>query len=272
MFELSRVGILVVVDRSASLREQRMRAIVGLVRRRGAVSVAELAERFDVSEMTIRRDLQFLHDRDEVERTHGGAIALDRQLDEPPWTHRLGENSEAKAAIGAHVARSIPDGATVFLGSGTTTLSVADELASRQHLTVITNALPIATALAAAAVDVLVVGGFLRQREMSLIGHLAERAMEELRCDEVVMGMRGVHPQHGLTSEHLAELVTDQAIMRTSDRLTIVADGSKLGHVAASRTAPVEAATRLVTDPSARDDLVADIRARGVAVEIAALK
>ena len=260
-----------VADRSAALREQRMRAIVGLIQRRGAVSVGELAHQFDVSEMTIRRDLQSLHDRDEVERTHGGAIALERRLGEPPWAQRLGEDAEAKAAIAAHVALSIPDGATVFLGSGTTTLSVADELAGRQHLTVITNALPIATALAASAVDVLVVGGFLRDREMSLIGHLAERAMEELRCDEVFMGMRGIHPQHGLTSEHLPELVTDQAIMRTSDRLTIVADGSKLGRVAASYTAPVEAATRLVTDPSAPDDLVADLRARGVVVEIAEL-
>ncbi|MFA9428654.1 DeoR/GlpR family DNA-binding transcription regulator [Egicoccus sp. AB-alg2] len=256
-------------ERGGPLREQRARAIAELVRRLGAVSVGELAERFQVSEMTIRRDLQLLHDRNEIERTHGGAVALERPTDEPPWTQRLGQQAAAKQSIGRLVARSIPDGSTVFLGSGTTTLAVADHLAGRQHLTVVTNALPIASALASSAVDVVVVGGFLRHREMSMIGHLAERALEQMRCDEVVMGMRGVDPDHGLTSEHLPELVTDQAVMRTSNRLTIVADATKLGHVAASKTAPVEAASRLVTDSEADPDLLAAIRARGVAVEIA---
>jgi len=257
------------VERGGALREQRARAISELVRRLGAVSVVELAERFEVSEMTIRRDLQLLHARNEVERTHGGAVSLDRPIDEPPWTQRLGEQAAAKQVIGQLVERSIPDGATVFIGSGTTTLAVADQLATRQHLTVVTNALPIASALASSAVDVVVIGGFLRHREMSLIGHPAERALEALRCDEVIMGMRGVDPDHGLTSEHLPEMVTDQAVMRTSPRLTVVADATKLGHVAASRTAPVEAATRLVTDAAADPELVAAIRARGVVVEIA---
>ena len=250
------------------IREQRVRAIGDVVRRQGAVTVGELAERFSVSEMTIRRDLQLMHDRNEIERTHGGAISLERPVDEPPWTQRLGEHAEAKRRIGVHVAASIPDGATVFLGSGTTTLSVADGLASRQHITVVTNALPIASALASSSLDVLVIGGFLRHREMSLIGHLTERMLEQLRCDEIVMGMRGVHPEHGLTSEHLPELVTDQAIMRLTERLTIVADGSKLGHVAASKTAAIEGATRLVTDHSAQPELVQAIRDRGVAVEV----
>lgn len=258
-----------VTEGSVALRGQRMRAIVELVRRQGAVTVAELSTRFGVSEMTIRRDLHLLDARNELERTHGGAVTRERSVDEPPWTERLGEHADAKRAIGAHVAASIADGATIFLGSGTTTLSVADELASRHDLTVITNALSIATALATSSIDVLVIGGFLRHREMSLIGHLAEQTLEQLRCDEVVMGMRGVHPEYGLTSEHLPELVTDQAIMRIADRLTVVADSSKFGHVAASRTAPVEAATRIVTDATAAPDQVTSIRSRGVAVEIA---
>jgi DeoR/GlpR family transcriptional regulator of sugar metabolism len=258
-----------VTDTSTTrLRGQRMRGIVELVRRQGAVTVAALAEGFGVSEMTIRRDLHLLHERGELERTHGGAVASHRTVPEPPWMQRLGEQAAAKRAIGVAVAGSIPDGSTIFLGSGTTTLAVADELRSRCDLTVMTNALPIATALAGTAVDALVVGGFLRHREMSLIGHLAEEALANLRCDEVVMGMRGVHPEHGLTSEHLPELETDQAIMRTADRLTVVADGSKLGNVATSRTAAVEAATRVVTDASAPPGVVEAIRERGVPVEV----
>lgn len=252
-------------------RESRMRAVSDLVRRLGVVSVGELAERFEVSEMTVRRDLQLLHERNVIERTHGGAVALERRLDEPPWVHRLGQHAEAKASIGEQAAASVADGSTVFLGSGTTTLAVAEALADRQHLTVVTNALPIASRLASTALDVVVVGGFLRHREMSLIGHLAERVLDELRCDEVVMGMRGVDPDHGLTSEHLPELVTDQAIMRISDRLTVVADASKLGHVAATRAGPIDAAARLVTDDGASPDLVAAIRSRGVEVELAPL-
>lgn len=233
------------------------------------VTVGELAGRFQVAEMTIRRDLRELDRRGVVERTHGGALLarVHRPAGEPPILERMNDQPEAKRRIGQAAADLVRPGETIFIGSGTTALEVAAALADRDRLTVITNALTVVNALAASPeIQVVVIGGFLRRDELSFIGHMAEASLENLRADRVIIGIRGIDPEHGLTSDHLQELKTDQAILGISDDVTLVADATKFGRIATSRTAPVDALRRIVTVRESPAPIVGDLRARGIDV------
>jgi DeoR/GlpR family transcriptional regulator of sugar metabolism len=250
------------------MREGRLLQIVEILEQEQQVTVCDLADRLRVAQMTIRRDLRELGSRGIVERTHGGAIAPGRlKRGEPPMLQRMNDQAEAKQRIGQAVASIIQKGETVFIGSGTTAGAVAKALVGRDRLTVVTNALTVINTLATSPeVTVVVVGGFLRRDEFSFIGHIAESSMESLRVDKVIIGMRGIDPEHGLTSDHLQELKTDQAILGISDSVIIVADATKFGRLATSRTAPVTAATRIVTVREAPAEIVEAIRAQGVEI------
>ena len=251
------------------LREERQRRIRQAVNARGQTTVADLARQFEVTEMTIRRDLDELAGRGLLQRTHGGAVALAGSYGPPdaPVLERAANEWPAKQRIAQAVAGMIADGERIFLGSGTTTLAVAEALMGRADLTVVTNALTVANTLAAMpGIRVTVVGGSLRPSELSLIGHHAETMLREIRVNKVIMGVKGIDPEYGFTSDHYQELMTDRAIMGTSDMVIVVADHTKFRHIAASRMAPLTAARMLVTDTAAPGDLVAVIRALGVRV------
>jgi DeoR/GlpR family transcriptional regulator of sugar metabolism len=251
------------------LKIERHRQIKQVIEDKGTATVSELSEMFDVSEMTIRRDLQALFDRGLVQRVHGGAVALNHstELSWLPVMERIAECKEEKQRIGQAVADMILDGETVFICSGTTTLAVAEALYYRSNLTVVTNSLPAANTLASApGVELIVIGGFLRESELALEGHMVEDAVKDLRVDKVIMGMRGIDPVHGLTSIHHQELKTNRTIQTISDDLIVVADHTKFGQVAASRTGPVTEASRIVTDDKAPGEIVEKIQELGVEV------
>ncbi len=250
------------------LREERHREIMQAIEEQGQVSVGDLARRFGVAQMTIRRDLDDLDAQRLLRRIHGGALRTEkRAAPEPPVLERVREQTAAKQRIAQTVAEMVREGETIFLGSGSTTLAIAEALAGHNSLTVVTNALTVAEALACnPMISVVVVGGFLRHSELSLIGHLAEAALRDIKVSKVIMGIAGIDVEHGLSSEHLQELMTDRAILQTSNTIIIAADHTKLGRIAASRTAPVEAASIVVTDSAAPAGIVAALRNLGIQV------
>lgn len=253
-----------------AMRQDRLVRIYEIIRDEGRVSVTALSQRFGVSGMTIRRDLQQLDAQGLVQRIHGGALLHGLQRDgiEPPVLERVEEQAAEKRRIALAAAELIHNGETVFIGSGTTTLALARVLASRRtKLTVITNALTVANTLAAMPeVTLIVLGGFLRRSELSLVGHFTENATRDLRVDKVIIGMRGIDIEHGLTGDHLQELKTDQAIIGMSNTVIILADHTKFGRVAASRTASVSAASLIVTDTAAPAEIVQALQRMGVTV------
>lgn len=255
------------------LKRERQERIIKSLQTEGQVSVADLSNRFGVTEMTIRRDLQELNNRGLAQRIHGGAISTDlNHLKlEPPILHRIKEQAIAKRLIAETVAGMIGENETIFIGSGTTALAVAEALSRRRDLTVVTNALTVVNTLASSrGITVIVIGGFLRRTELSLIGHLAETAIQDLRVDKIIMGIRGIHPEYGLTSSHLQELKTDRSIMGISENIIIVADHSKFGYVASSRLGPVSNSTMIVTDYETPESIIQQINDMGVEVVIVA--
>jgi len=252
------------------LNTERQQQITQFIRERKRATVAELGERFGVSEATIRRDLEKLDCRGEIRRAHGGAVAAERATPEPPVVQRMVENEEEKRRIGRAAAQLVRDGEVIFLGSGTTTLEVARHLDGKKDLTVITNALNVANQLAGKQdITVIVTGGLLRHSELSLIGHITEQALRELHADKVIMGIRAVSIEEGLTNDYLLETMTDRSIIGSAPELILVADHSKFGKVSTALVAPVISVNKIVTDAGTPPQIVADLRARGIEVSVA---
>lgn len=252
------------------LKSDRLTKIHEYVRMKGSATVMELCTLFAISEATIRRDLDELAGRNLVQRIYGGVTTRSLTTDEPPVLQRRSANAEEKKMIGGLAASLINDGETVFLGSGSTTLEVARSIKHKEGVTVITNSLPIVNLLAdAAGLKVIITGGFLRQAELSMIGHTVEHTLSELRSDKVIMGIQGIHLVHGLTNNYLPETKTDRAIVKFAPIVIIVADYSKFGQIKPSFVAEISAVHTVVTDPKAPEEMVKQIKAKGVRILVA---
>lgn len=251
-------------------KEERLQRIVEAVRENGQVTVAELSHRFGVSDVTIRRDLRELATGGLLRRAHGGAVPGTPVPLEPPVIQRMLQERIQKEQIGRAAAALVDDGESVFIGSGSTTAYVSRHLVDRKNLTVVTNALNIATELATAEeITMIVTGGMMRASELSLVGHIAEQALREVRVDKVIMGMRAISLEAGMTNDYLPEVMTDRTIIEMPPELILVADHTKFGKVASAYVAPVERMTTLVTDPETDPETLARLREMGIRVIVA---
>jgi DeoR family transcriptional regulator of aga operon len=143
-------------------------------------------------------------------------------------------------------------------------------LRSRHNLTMITNSLPVINVLADLAdVNLIVLGSMLRDSELSFIGHITEQTLAEVRADKVVMGVRALRLDLGLTNDHLPEILTDRAILSVGREVIVVADHTKFGVVAPAFLAPLNSFHTLVTDTQTSEDFLAALREQGIRVIIA---
>jgi DeoR/GlpR family transcriptional regulator of sugar metabolism len=252
------------------LKSARQSQIRELIDSNGQVTVAELNDLLNVSEATIRRDLEEMAGMGWVRRTHGGAVRAERATKEPPVLQRQQEQAAAKQRIGRLAATFVQKDQTLFLGSGTTVHEIARNLHDIPNLTVITNSLNVINELAERDhISLIVIGGMFRQSELSMVGHIAEQAIREFRADHVFMGIRGLDPQHGLTSDFLPEAMTDRAILEIAPHRVIVADHSKLCRVSTVYLAPVTAVNTLITDNDAPEPIINELREMGLDVRLA---
>jgi len=252
------------------LKEERQQLILEMVQDNRQATVSELSGRFGVSDVTIRRDLRELAAQGVLRRAHGGAVVAIPAPPEPPVVQRLVQAKNSKECIGRAVAALVADGESVFIGSGSTTAYVARHLLDRKDLTVVTNALIVATELATAeGVTVVVTGGLMRASELSLVGHIAEQALHEVRVDKAIMGMQAISLEAGMTNDFLPEVMTDRTIIEMAPELIVVADHTKFGKVASAYIAPVEQITTLVTDVETDPALLDRVREMGIQVIVA---
>lgn len=249
------------------LKEERQNQIKALVDEQGQVVVPELSIYFNVSEATIRRDLEELDQQGLVRRAHGGAVRILKAPKEPPILQRIGDYPEEKARIGSAAVSLINSGETIFLGSGTTVIEVARSLPADIRLTVITNSLPVVNELAHHRdIELIVIGGMLRKSEQSLIGHVAEQAVREFRADRAFLGMHAIDTGCGFTNDYLPEITTDRAILGIALQVVILADHSKFGRVSSMLVAPVTAANVIITDKAAPQKVIDELREKGIQV------
>ena len=250
-------------------RADRVSAILERLAADHSVNATELAAQFGVSAATLRRDLQMLEDQKLLSRTHGGALAQDVAY-ELPVRYRGGQNREQKRAIATLAASRLPRGPlTLGLTGGTTTSEVARIIADRVDLTVITNALNIATELALRPrVKIIVTGGVSRSQSYELVGPLAEQTLLGLNMEVAVVGVDGIDAEGGLTTHDEVEGHTNATMIRRAKRVIVVADGSKVGRVHLAGICPVTAIAELVTDSTADPLALEALRDAGVTVHV----
>ena len=230
-------------------QQARLEQISTLIAQQGECSVDELAARFAVSGMTVRRDLQTLADQGKVIRTYGGAAMAERISFEFDFLKRVKEHEDAKLAIGVTAAALVADGQSVLLDSGTTTLALSRELRGKRNLTVITTSLPIASQLQYDQdIAVLLLGGYVRAGSPDLAGALTESNLETLRADVAFIGADGIDGRGSVynQSPEVARMLTRMAAAAT--RVFVVADHSKMGKTALWRFGHLKDWDGLVTD------------------------
>jgi DeoR/GlpR family transcriptional regulator of sugar metabolism len=246
---------------------ERQKKILDLLEQRENARVSELSDLLGVSVATIRRDLNKLREKGEIERFHGGAVISLPAAPELPVIQRSGENAAEKERIGKAAAALVQDGDVIFIGSGTTALEVARNLVGSKNLTVITNALTVINLLSNEEnITLVTMGGVFRRSELSFIGHLAEHALSELRPQKVIMGIRAISLQDGLTNDYLPEVNTDRAIIHAATEVIVVADHTKFGKVSTAFVASINAIHKLVTDDQTSKEIIESIQAQGVEV------
>ena len=245
------------------------------VRAHGAVRVADLVEQLDVSEMTVRRDITELDRAGLVRRVHGGAVARDstgRPTDEPGFAEKSTWATAEKRAIAALAAGTVEPGQSVALSAGSTVHLLAQRIAADpalRPLTVVTNSLPVAQTLHAAApgagpLDVILTGGS-RTPSDALVGPVADTALTTLRVDRLFLGVHGLD-ESGLMTPNLAEAATDRALLRCAAAVTVLADHTKWGVVGLARIAPLEEVDVVVTDAALPDPARAVLADAGCAL------
>ena len=245
------------------LTAERRRTILERLEHDGKVVAAELVELLDVSEDTVRRDLRELSAQGLLHRVHGGALPAPPPLG--GFAERLRLAPERKAAL-AEAALPLLEGADVIiLDGGTTAAELARRLPRERACTVLTNAPPVAIALAAhPRAEVVLLGGRLLKREQVTVGAAAVDALRRVRADIAVLGVCSLHPEAGVTALEREEAEVDRAMVDAAGEVVALATADKLGTVSPWVVADLADVTHVVTDGDAA--ATAQLEQAGVAV------
>ena len=256
------------------LKVERHQLIMETLEEDGRLIVADLVERFDVSEMTIRRDLSDLEQQGLLRRVHGGAVRDLGRNYEPPYQLRANKNQQAKQLIARKAAEMIVDGDSIALDTGTSTLEIVHNLTGTANLTIITHSMTIANEVINSLVldsDVrlILAGGIVRSGELSMIGHIPLATYQEFNIDKAFVGIAGLSLREGLTEFSLEDALVKRAMLDRAREAILLADGSKFGCVAFASVCSLDCVDSIVTDASAPADMVFELRQSGVQVVIA---
>ncbi len=253
--------------RRPALARQRQALILEQVRERGAVRVADLVNALGVSDMTIRRDLELLHDRGLLEKVHGGAAAIEgSSLFEPGFALKSTLLQNEKNAIAGAAATLVVPGTAIALSAGTTTFALARRLNDIPGLTVLTNSVPVAEVLHrdGRPDQTIILSGGVRTPSDALVGPFAVDVIRSLHVDTVFMGTHGIDQRSGFTTPNILEAETNRALIDSGRHLVVVADHTKWGTIGISSVARLEQAETIITDTglesAARSQIAASVR------------
>lgn len=251
------------------LNEERQRAILELLRRDGRVLVVDLAKQFHTSQVTIRKDLDILHLKGHIHRTHGGALpARDGALEDPTLREKEKLHRKEKMQIAAAAVRMVSEGQVVVLDSGTTTTAIARALRNFTNLTIITNAVNIAAELSGSAVEVILSGGNLRKNSFSLVGPIAEETLHKLHADILFLGVDGFDVQYGISTPNLLESRVNRVMIEISKVVVAVCDSSKFGKRSLSLIAPPSTLQYVITDAGISKADLSGLKKSGIEVTV----
>jgi DeoR/GlpR family transcriptional regulator of sugar metabolism len=264
------------VERASRKTAQRSEFILQELLRAGSVSVEDLAQRLRVDASTIRRDFEKLEQQQLLKRVHGGAMQIDplaygAYAEGLMFQSSMQQQVEEQMRIALAAARTIEPGDSIALSPGTATTHLARVIRQMPivRLTIVTNALNIAMELAGLRdISLTLVGGLLLPECFAAVGPMAEQHLHELYTSKAFISAHGLSVEHGLTGHNQLEALTIRAMMQRARRTIVLADHTKIGHVALYRSAPITAMQTLITDSAAPPEIVQELERLGIGVQV----
>lgn len=250
------------------LTDERRTRLLELVRGRGFASLPDLAEHLQVSESTVRRDLDHLEESGVAKRTHGGVFYTGPSPKLAHFEQRQSIEWDKKKAIAAAAARVVEDGDTLMLDGGSTTYELAQLLVGRP-LQVVTNSLPVANLFTSSPnTDLVLIGGYVHMRTGVCLGPYANQMLSGLNVRRAVLSAAAVDDE-GYFNSNLLLVETEQAMMRSADDVIIVADSTKFGHKSLALLCGLGSVNSVVVDNEISEDWRSKITAAGVELIVA---
>jgi len=226
----------------------RRKKTISLLNQNGSVQVQQLSDLFNISTVSIRKDLKFLEQRGVVTRTYGGAF-LNSDNNETTINQKEKLNINSKCKIAQTAADMINEDDVVILDSGTTTNKIAEQLQNKENLTVITNDLSSINLIAQHEnIELVVLGGALRRKSMYFHGIQAEKTLKELHADKVFLGVDGFHLEKGITTHFEAEATLNRIMCNAATEIIVVTDSSKFNKACLYKIIDPKEVTTLITD------------------------
>lgn len=231
------------------LAEERQEQIFEIIRERKNIKTSELMAIFDVSNETIRRDLDYLERQGCLKKVYGGAILNKKLSWEPSYNERALINQKQKRIIGIECAKLINDDDIIFVDLGTTPLEVVKNLNNKKNLTIFTTSLYVANfAIEQLDVRCIVLGGEIRKNERCLNGPITEMVLDNLHFDKAILSAGGIHDEIGLSDYDLNDVSVKKKVVNCADEAIVVCDSSKFGVKALAKAAPLKSLSVIVTD------------------------
>jgi len=253
------------------LKTERQKKIIHEIENKEVVSVADLTTNLQVSEITIRRDLDELEKLGKIQRVRGGARSNDPALSEPPVVQRQLDQVVEKEAIAARALDFIQDGETIALESGSTTMALARKIAAQkwQNLQVVTNSvLLLNLLLRVRGINMAFVGGFVDANELCSYGKLTEEALSHFHIEKYFCGCRGLDLRFGRTNEFQTgiEIGTVRAFAMASDKIFTLVDHTKFGRQYPLQLLPLADIDVVITSTKAPSEILNGLKERGIEV------
>lgn len=246
---------------------ERYEKIVGLVNERGSIRVTELSELCQVTEETIRRDLDRLEQAGRLRRSHGGAVSVkDAHHAEIPYTEREITHAEEKKRIATEAVKRILPKERILLDASSTAWYMAANVPDLP-LTVLTNSIKVATELSSKEkIEVISTGGILAQRSLSFVGPLAERSLDAYHVDKVFLSCKGVHLDRGISESNELQARIKERMIGMADEVILLADSSKFGTRAFTHVADLDQVDVIITDRGIDKATLERLQERGITV------
>lgn len=237
---------------------QRRLQISELVRQQGSVQVSALAARFGVSMQTVRKDLRYLAERGVMARAYGGGIdssAVGGSPVEPPYEAKRTAHLEEKRRIGQRAAAMVHAGHIIGIDSGTTAIQLAEALPNIE-ITVVTNDFGVLTVLAPKShINIVMLGGELRRKNMAFYGGLTVEALNALHVDLLFLGVDGFDLERGITTHYEPEAMLNRKMVEAARSVVAITDRSKFGKICLHRIISVGELDALITDSEAPEEI-----------------
>ncbi len=250
------------------LVDERRHRIAEWVLAREVATVAELSERFGVSPVTIRSDLEILEQQGMLKRNRGGAVATRVLRFAPAFQEKTSVHLREKKAIAERAAQLVEDGDRVIIDAGSTALLLARKLRDRNLTVMVNSVYALNELIGAPHIELITIGGSLYTSGMSFVGPLAEAFIEKIHVDKVFLGVNGISSK-GISVNNVQEAGVKGKMLAAADRVIILADASKIGVNSFVFIAPLSRVHTLVTDSGAPPQRLKSLRKAGMEVLVA---